>query len=383
MRFLIYLIVFIPVFIWPMPFGYVTSKSIAFRIIVILLALPTLFVIIKKRIYPPIIISLFMFISLLTSYTGVHFKRSFYSDLRRCNGWVELLYMFVMMMAIMCFCKYKHAKRLATLSLLVSTIVSLDVIIPTVYYNITVDSRNAFSSFGNIIYIAQYIMIHLFLLLHAIPARKILVFPLVVHVAALSIIQVRATILGALLGILYILYKKMFFKKFMVVVSLFVGLLSYLVYSGSISTQTLGYRLELWKIALLGFVNRPILGFGMESYRFVYKAYNTGALDFLGKTGDKAHNVFLGWLIDGGLIGFSAYCILLAYIFTKIKNDTVLTALFIAYCFQNFFFFDVLTTYLYFFMMMGIINIRAGEPALSDSIKILLDTQKTKSPNHL
>ena len=59
-------------------------------------------------------------------------------------------------------------------------------------------------------------------------------------------------------------------------------------------------RFELWRAALLMFVDYPILGVGPDSFRWQYGAYaGVSAWD----TGIHANNLYIEWLADTGLVG--------------------------------------------------------------------------------
>ena len=90
----------------------------------------------------------------------------------------------------------------------------------------------------------------------------------------------------------------------------------------SLSDPTTAARLFLWVIAVKGWEERPILGWGQENFPYIFaKHYDPGmygraawvdrAHDALTKDGsrvDRAHDIFFfDWLTAGGVLGLFTY----------------------------------------------------------------------------
>ena len=74
--------------------------------------------------------------------------------------------------------------------------------------------------------------------------------------------------------------------------------------------EPLERRQELWGSALAMTADRPLLGWGPDTFRVVYPAYRSPALDALENVvlrPDVAHNVLLGVAVNAGLLGAAAY----------------------------------------------------------------------------
>jgi tetratricopeptide (TPR) repeat protein len=118
-----------------------------------------------------------------------------------------------------------------------------------------------------------------------------------------------------------------------------------------------------WK----GFRERPILGWGQDNFILVFSKYYEPALWNREQWFDRSHNVFLDWLIAGGILGLLAYLSLFASgLYALWKNarftfneKSVLTGLLAAYFFQNLFTFDNLTSYLLFVSVLGFVSTQA------------------------
>jgi O-antigen ligase/tetratricopeptide (TPR) repeat protein len=118
-------------------------------------------------------------------------------------------------------------------------------------------------------------------------------------------------------------------------------------------------RFKLWHMALEGFAERPILGWGQENFNYVFNTYYNPELYNQEQWFDRTHNVIFDWLIAGGVLGLASYLLFFGaviYYVWKSKGDHafsvaergVLTGLLVAYFIHNLFVFDNLTSYLMF-----------------------------------
>lgn len=63
-------------------------------------------------------------------------------------------------------------------------------------------------------------------------------------------------------------------------------------------------RYDLWSVAWRMFLDHPLLGVGPGHYRSLFPSYHPGLLD--GQYWGSAHNLFLHYLAERGLLGFAA-----------------------------------------------------------------------------
>jgi len=125
----------------------------------------------------------------------------------------------------------------------------------------------------------------------------------------------------------------------------------------SLTEKTTKSRFMIWGMAIQGFKERPVLGWGMEGFNYVFnKYYNPGMYD-QEQWFDRAHNVFFDWLVSGGALGLLAYLspfVSALWLIWRRGGDrsvlekSVLTGLLGGYFFQNLFVFDNLTSLIYF-----------------------------------
>lgn len=79
----------------------------------------------------------------------------------------------------------------------------------------------------------------------------------------------------------------------------------------SFTTKTFEDRMTIWKMAIDGFKERPILGWGPENFLQVFdRHFNTEY--FVPSAGfgawfDRAHNIYLGYLAETGILGLLSY----------------------------------------------------------------------------
>jgi tetratricopeptide (TPR) repeat protein len=131
-------------------------------------------------------------------------------------------------------------------------------------------------------------------------------------------------------------------------------------------------RLYVWPMAIEGFKEKPLLGWGQEGFRYVFdKNYNPEMYDREAWF-DRVHSAPLEWLVAGGLFGFLTYCglFLVALYMLWRRTDltyiakSVFTGMFAAYTLQNLFVFDSLFSYILFFSLLAYLHF-ASTPKIS------------------
>jgi len=147
----------------------------------------------------------------------------------------------------------------------------------------------------------------------------------------------------------------------------------------SLTSGTANNRLMTWSMALAGFKEKPILGWGQENFYQVFdKYYSTKNSE---QWFDRSHNVIFDRLITGGILGLLSYLALLFLPFyflwryyqkrpkeTAVAKETAATGenpgrkyftplifslLIISYFIQNLFIFEALVIYIPLFTLLG------------------------------
>lgn len=139
----------------------------------------------------------------------------------------------------------------------------------------------------------------------------------------------------------------------------------------SLTEQTTKSRFMVWNMAYQGFKERPVLGWGMENFNYVFNKYYDPKMYGQEQWFDRAHNVFFDWLIAGGLPALLAYLALFAcavYCIWRradelsIIEKSVLTGLLGGYFFQNLFVFDNITSLIYFGTILAyVVSLGSGQ----------------------
>ena len=118
-------------------------------------------------------------------------------------------------------------------------------------------------------------------------------------------------------------------------------------------------RIYSWQTAWSSYIERPLLGWGPENYRYGFnKYYNPNIHE---QWFDRAHNVILDYLNIGGPLALLFYLSALGgagyYLWRRREEDYLLSVLMLgvlaAYFFQNLFVFDSLNTYLPLLITVG------------------------------
>lgn len=122
----------------------------------------------------------------------------------------------------------------------------------------------------------------------------------------------------------------------------------------STTENTSRSRIMVWDMSIQGFLEKPLIGYGQESFGYVFANHYNPKLYDQEQWFDRAHNVFFDWLIAGGLLGLIAYLtILISSIYLVLKLDKIssytqgiLLAMLTAYLVHILFVFDTLTSYM-------------------------------------
>jgi Flp pilus assembly protein TadD len=129
-------------------------------------------------------------------------------------------------------------------------------------------------------------------------------------------------------------------------------------------------RQYIWPMALDGALERPLLGWGQENFNYLFNAHYNPHMYGQEQWFDRAHNVFLDWLVASGLVGLLAYLSLYVFLLRGIWKSKlsmaekgVLIGLVAGYAVHNLFVFDNLASYVMFFALLAFVNsFTTGEP---------------------
>ncbi|HYK87131.1 MAG TPA: O-antigen ligase family protein [Acidobacteriota bacterium] len=125
-------------------------------------------------------------------------------------------------------------------------------------------------------------------------------------------------------------------------------------------------RVMAWKAGVLGILDRPILGWGPENYKYAFDLHFPPRILTYPEAGvwyDRAHSVIVGVGAASGLLGLGAYLTfyVLVFIFLlrqwrrtrEVSHTLMIAALLAAYLFQNLFSFDTVNTNVIVFLLLA------------------------------
>ncbi len=143
-------------------------------------------------------------------------------------------------------------------------------------------------------------------------------------------------------------------------------------------------RTVLWKMAYKGVEEKPLLGWGQDSFGYVFAKYYDPAMYAQEQWFDRSHNVFLDWLVAAGVFGLFGYLSLFVFglmcVFSKrarltVIEKSILLGLLTAYFIHNLFVFDNLSSYVLFFLLLAYMH----ERYTHDAIHAHVDAHKKSS----
>lgn len=402
----LFLIPFIP-FIVPgaMFFPFISGKGFAFRILVeIVFGLFVILAFLDKEYRPKMSwitksVLLFTGAVLLADLCGVNVSKSLWSNYERMEGFVLIAHLALYyIVASSFFNTYSKWVQYFNISIGASALMSLYGLFQLAgKATINQGGVRVDGTFGNATYLAIYLVFHVFLCLYfAIDATKpqwqrwVYAGIGVLNTIILYFTATRGAILGliggfVLAGIIIALKEKenVFLRRAAysvmgIVVVIVIGfiavrnteyvknnqVLGRFSYLGFAEIKTQG-RYFVWPMAVKGFKENPVLGWGQENFNFVFNKNYDPRMFNQEQWFDRTHDIFLDWLIAGGLVGLLSYIgmyvALLYYIWRKdsslkVSEKSVLTGLVAAYIFHNIFVFDNLISYIVFFSLLGFIH---------------------------
>ncbi len=398
-------------------FPFITGKNFAFRIIVEIIAGAYLALALANPAYRPrrnwllAAFAVFLVVIAIADAYGVYPFKSFWSNYERMDGWVTQAHLFAyFVVAVSVLNTEKLWRSFWQVSLVVSAFVGLYGLLQMA----GIASVNAgFSSaqridatFGNPIYLAAYMLFNVFVAAllwrrawaeapagHRMPAALLYGGVILLDAVVLFLTGTRGTMLGIIGGgLLCALLLSLFAHEsrrarkisagfiigFCILAGGFylvkdqawvkhVGFLSRLA-TISLSDNTTKARLLNAGMAIEGFKERPLLGWGQENYAIVFDKYYNPQMYAQEQWFDRVHNTVLDWLVAGGALGLLSYlaifacalwCIWMRNVFDVFERS-ILTGLLAAYFFHNLFVFDNITSYSLFVSVLAYIAWRTN-----------------------
>lgn len=403
-------------------FPFITGKNFGFRILIdIAFAAWVLLALYEPKYRPKwswllggfgVLLVIMFFANLF----GAHPSSSFWSNFERMDGYVSLFHTFVYFVILGSVIQTKELwRRFLYTSLTVASIVAFVGInqylgndrIPALFNASSSASIDRIdSTLGNAAYMAIYMLFHIFIAFWLFVeakkkwAKAVLAFLALVFIFVLIETGTRGTAVGLAAGVFvmsgYIAIFGNQFKEFRkyaigIFILLILGVGGFIAGKDSefvqsnpnfarianISLNDLAIRATIWGGALEGVKEQPILGYGQSNFNFVFNEQYNPALYAQEQWFDRAHNIFIDWLITGGVLGLAGYLsIFLAFAWCLLirpivrKEDTsfsvlergVLLGILAGYFTHNLVVFDNIVSYMFFAIILGLVHSRVGKP---------------------
>lgn len=410
----VFLVPFIPLIVSSsLFFPYIVGKNVAFRVLVELMTLLWVILALRDSDYRPrkswVLYAVSAFLAAITLATifGLHPYRSFWSNFERMEGLVTHLHLFLyFIVASSVLLTEKIWMWLLRTSVGASIIMSMYAFSQYAEQLKQGAVGRIDASLGNPTYLAFYMYFHIciiaFLLLRewkSVGMRIVYVLLMVLEFFVLYMTATRGALLGLIvaIGITALLslmkyWSSSYVRK--ISVAVLIGLVVlvggfYLIRDASFiqdsmvlsrfasisaTETTTESRFIIWGMALRGFTEHPIFGWGPENFNILFNKYYESHLWRQEPWFDRTHNVFLDWLITAGVFGLASYLALyvstLVYLWRKENGDRLtifpatesilFTGLLAGYLFQNLFVFDNVVSYILFFTIIAYVHSRVS-----------------------
>ncbi len=391
-------------------FPFITGKAFFFRIVVELAFALWLVLLYRDRQFAPqwnkltLAVTAFAAVALIADLLGVNPIRSLWSNNERMEGWVTIVHLwaYFIVLASM-FREKKWWPRYFNMSIAVAVVTSLYGIAQLAgWAQIHQGASRLDASLGNSEYLAVYMLFHAFLAayLAALAWQNKKIDRLCIYSALAALFtfilletQTRGTVLGLVGGILLGCFLYAVFARGtgaktarlvnggIVILVIVLGVGFYFardnawikkssmfgrLASISLSDTTTISRLDyIWPMAVKGAFSNPktaVIGWGQENFNYIFNANYNAHMWQDEQWFDRAHDVYLDWLVDGGLIALALYLSLYVFCLWYIwksslttAEKSILTGLLAGYAVHNVFVFDNLASYYLFFLFLAFV----------------------------
>jgi len=384
-------------------FPFISGKGFAFRILVEIAAAAWVLLALSDKAYRPkfswpfVIYGALVVWMFIADFFAVNSHKAFWSNYERMDGFVTLAHVFVFFVVASSVLSVGTLFKKWWLTVLgASTIVAAHGILQLLgMAQIHQSGTRLDANFGNSAYFAAYLLFVIAIALwQACEHKGWLRYGLFVltgiHVMLLAATATRGAMLGlvgaATLGSIMYAFsggargRKVGAGLLAGIVLLVGGFLimkdSSFVQNdpalsrfASISLADGSTRFTLWGMAAKGISERPLLGWGHEGFNYVFTKHYEPSLYAQEPWFDRAHNVFIDWMIYGGIPAFllfvglfvSAIYALVRSSYGRVAKVLLICAL-LGYGIQALFVFDNLMSYILFAAILGMAHVSVAKP---------------------
>ena len=389
-----YLALFAPfIFIKEYFFPFVVPKTIFFRIVIDIIFIAYILLAVSNPKYRPrithltIAITLFLGVLVLTSIIGVNFERSFWSVFERMTGLLTFFHLFVFYIVLTsCFKERKQWERILSVSILVCVLIS--------FYALT--SKDPITrgggTLGNSSFFSSYLLFNLFFALILLVVKSglwrifyglaltLFLFLLFFNPGGFTKGAVSAFLIGMVLFVVgYMFFSRNKLLKRLAPVALILMVLIGIFVVKNFYFKERAFDIRdipdrsrqiVWNIGWQAWQERFWFGWGLENFNVPFTKHYNPELPLSGDIWyDKVHNIVLDTGVSSGIIGLLSYLSIfgiaifgLLKLLPKVierKNILIplgMTALLITYFLQNIWVFDMVSSYVMFFLSLAFIS---------------------------
>jgi O-antigen ligase len=398
-RFFIYIIPIIPLlFIDGFFYPFVFSRTLFFRLVILLLASLSSFLFFKNLLKYKfkfdllyLLFSLFLLVLTISSIFGLDFYKSLLSTFERMEGLVYWYCLFLFLVYLKLFLyKKEHWVYFWRINIFVSFLVFIYGLIQK--YSILPLFHSGLdrveSTLGNAAFLGSYallilgISVFLFFFDKYWKYRYLYLFSAFLNLALILWSGTRSSLLALIIGL--VLSAIFFAKKtqkiiFGFLLSILITLAAFFVFDSNlfnikpyfvdkinaivVSDASIYNRIFVWQNSLKEFENVNIIfGVGLENFDVFFNRFYTP--DINEDWFDRSHNIFLDVLVTSGILGLLIYLSIILVLLRKIwqyKDNNyiaflVLFFLIIAYSINNFFVFDTINTAFIFVSILAFVS---------------------------
>lgn len=412
-------------------FPFITGKNFAFRMLADAMFFSWIPLAYYRVAYRPkfswvmVALACFVAIILVADIFGANPYRSFWSNYERMEGFVGLIHLFGYFLVAgsvlsteKLWARFFHTVIFTSVLMVIYGLFQLGGGIEINQGGTRVDG-----TLGNSAYLAVYMLFAIaFTALMAVRSRggafTKWIYGIVIFFQAMILYYTatRGVILGLAIGVFVSSVLMLLFVKknprvrnfsigiigglFLIIVSVvafrdaeFVKTNPYLSRVASLSTSSMLHnaRFMVWGMAIEGFKEHPILGWGQDNFNLVFNKYYNPGMYGQEQWFDRAHNIFFDWLTAGGLLGLLGYLSLFFAAFALVWKESgllkagveetwfvrfkksfksyfagdksqkaieasILTGLLVAYFINNIFVFDNIFSYIFFFSLLAYLH---------------------------
>jgi len=392
------------------PFGLNMSeypKMVFFRCIIETIFVFYIFLILLNPAHIPkrslLLFSIIVFdaVLIIASIAGINFYRSFFGEMQRGEGIIlhlHLLAFFIILIGL--FKKREDWLWLFKTTVIISGLSSIAAILQQLkvwsFYN--VEPIRLSGTFSNPDFFGSYVTLSIFLAIFLLISEKernqkiLWLFFIILNFYTLIFSQTRGAWLGFIFGVVsvYLLnYKNLNYKKriysliIVLSISVFALFLPQMIQKFHLQDNYLSKRVltiynleitgrsDIWGTSLGALKDRPYLGWGFDSFSFVYDKYLKKGY-VAGTYFDRPHNKLIEILVYSGAIGAISYFFIFFVLFYLILKyakkwdgyngkqgmlfGSIIFAFFVSGFVQNIFGFDHIGIYISFFLVAGFVN---------------------------